>query len=57
MTIKQVDIVFSKGAPVQGTVYLDNGKSYKACEVWFTDDDNFIIVLDGIKGYYKFTDE
>lgn len=52
-----LDIVFSKGAPVKGTVYLDNGKSCKAREVWFTDDDNFIIVLNGIKGYYKFTGE
>ena len=50
-----LDSVFTKDSPTQGTVYLNNGESYSAHMVWWTDDNYFVIVVDGIKGCYRFT--
>lgn len=50
-----LDSVLTKDSPDYGTVYLDNGESYKARMVWWTDDNYFVIVVDGIKGCYRFT--
>ncbi|MDE7229597.1 MAG: hypothetical protein K2N56_03875 [Oscillospiraceae bacterium] len=50
-----LDFVLAKDAPDYGTVYLNNEESYKARMVWWTDDNYFVIVVDGIKGCYRFT--
>lgn len=52
-----LDSVLTKDSPTQGTVYLDNGENCNARVVWWSDNNNFVIVVDGIKGYYEFTNK